>query len=164
MQIGDTVLLTVTTLSPDPEAKLTLKLVRPDKTEVDLSLESSLSDGSFAATFLAEQTGGYRLVASLAKAEDETVFARQFIAVTPNRRELETTKANHELLQSLAETTGGRFSAGLGQALSATQLGQMQAQFVEYRESSTWDRWWYLLLLAALLGTEWTLRRGWGLA
>ena len=164
VQIGDTVLLTVTTLSPDPEAKLTLKLVRPDKTEVDLPLESSLSDGSFAATFLAEQTGGYRLVASLAKAEDETVFARQFIAVTPNRRELETTKANHELLQSLAETTGGRFSAGLGQALSATQLGQMQAQFVEYRESSTWDRWWYLLLLAALLGTEWTLRRGWGLA
>ena len=104
------------------------------------------------------------MVASLAKDEDETVFARQLIAVTPNRRELETTKANHELLQLLAETTGGRFSAGLGQALSANQLGQLQAQFVEYRESSTWDRWWFLLLLAVLLGTEWTLRRGWGLA
>ncbi len=164
VHLGETVPLTVTTLSPDPEAKLTVKLVRPDRTEVELPLESSLSDGSFAASFVAEQTGAHRIVARLAKAGDENVFARELVEVIPNRRELASTKANHELLASLAATTGGRFSAGPGEALPMGQLGEMEAQFVEYRESSTWDRWWLLLLLAALLGAEWSLRRGWGLA
>ncbi len=164
IHVGETVPLTVTTLSPNPEAEPTLKLVQPDRTEVDLPLESSLSDGSFTASFTAEQTGAHRLVARLVKAEDENVFARQFVDVIPNRRELETTKANYELLQSLAKATGGQFSAGPDNALPAGQLGNLQAQFVEYRESSTWDRWWYLLLLALMLGIEWALRRNWGLA
>ena len=160
VQIGETVPLTVTTLSPDPAAKLTLKLVRPDRTEAELLLESSLSDASFAASFVAEQTGAHRLVAHLAKAGDENVFARQLVDVIPNQRELASTRANHELLQSLATTTGGRFAAGPSQSLPEGELGDLQAQFVEYRESSTWDRWWLMLLLAALLGTEWSLRRG----
>jgi uncharacterized membrane protein len=164
VHIGETVPLTVTTLSPYPAAKLTLKLVRPDRTEAELPLESSLSDGSFAASFVAEQTGAHRLVAHLAKAGDENVFARQLVDVIPNQRELASTRANHELLQSLATTTGGRFAAGPSQSLPEGELGDLQAQFVEYRESSTWDRWWLMLLLAALLGTEWSLRRGWGLA
>ena len=79
-------------------------------------------------------------------------------------RELASTRANHELLQSLARTTAGRFAVGPGRSLPSGELGDLQAQFVEYRESSTWDRWWLLLLLATLLGTEWSLRRGWGLA
>ena len=133
--------LTVTTLSPDPAAKLTLKLVRPDRTEAEQPLEASLSDGSFALSFVVEQTGAHRLVAHLAKAGDENVFTRQLVNVIPNQRKLASTRANHEFLQSLATTTGGRFAAGPGRSLPSRELGDLQAQFVEFRESSTWDRW-----------------------
>jgi len=126
--------LTVTTLSPDPAAKLTLKLVRPDRTEAEQPLEASLSDGSLASSFVVEQTEAHRLVAHLAKAGDENVFTRQLVNVIPNQRKLASTRANHEFLQSLATTTGGR-------SLPSRELGDLQAQFVEYRESSTWDRW-----------------------
>ena len=77
------------------------------------------------------------------------MFARQLVDVIPNQRE-RIDPGDHGC-QSLATTTGGRFAAGPSQSLPEGELGDLQAQFVEYRSSMgsvVADA-----LLTALLGT-----------
>ncbi len=73
--------------------------------------------------------------------------------------ELSEISANQKLLESLAKATGGRF-------FLPDQLDELPDLFTDLSEStslrterSLWDSWPLLLLLFALLTTEWVLRK-----
>ncbi|MEM1082615.1 MAG: hypothetical protein AAGI48_00705 [Verrucomicrobiota bacterium] len=77
--------------------------------------------------------------------------------------ELSETTLNLPLLQTIADLSGGR-------VLRPDQAGELADLFLaessereEVRETGLWDHWAVLVLLAALLSAEWTIRRGGGL-
>ena len=79
--------------------------------------------------------------------------------------ELDNPAADRGMIESLASMTSGR-------TVAADQLGQMFASIREQLEQlevetmakrTLWDTWPFFLLLIALLGVEWWLRKKWGL-
>jgi hypothetical protein len=68
-----------------------------------------------------------------------------------------------ELLQAVAEATGGAFSALPGGDLPDLALADPEVVEIGRRKAvPIWDRWWTLAGLAAVLTAEWVLRRRWG--
>ena len=79
--------------------------------------------------------------------------------------ELDNPAADRGMMESLAAMTGGK-------TIAADQLGPLFASIhkeLEQLEVETlvkrtlWDTWPFFLLLIALLGMEWWLRKKWGL-
>jgi hypothetical protein len=94
--------------------------------------------------------------------EKETA-AHGFTVLPPEDGELIDVATNWDLLQALADQTGGR----LFTAEDADQLPDLLARQVERKESRREERvwqdipmvWWVLGLLLTLLAAEWTLRK-----
>src|SRR5690606_41634021 len=75
------------------------------------------------------------------------------------------TRARPELLQEIAELTGGGSISSSTRRLPEMRL--LEPEVVEVGRSEDrpiWDRFWPILLLAVCLGGEWVLRRRWGYA
>jgi hypothetical protein len=67
------------------------------------------------------------------------------------------------LLAAVAEVTGGAFEALPGGGLPDLRLADPEVVEIGRRKDlPIWDRWWWLVALAATLGVEWVLRRRWG--
>ncbi|MDZ4686225.1 MAG: glutamine amidotransferase, partial [Planctomycetaceae bacterium] len=85
--------------------------------------------------------------------------------VDPKDLELDQPNADYELLQQLADLTGGQLlrPEDLDAFLERlTSLKRDDLTRVEVRP--LWDNWWLLAIFVALLATEWTFRKKWGLA
>lgn len=85
--------------------------------------------------------------------------------VDPKDLELDQPNADYELLQQLAELTGGQLlrPEDLDSFLERlTTLKQDELTRVEV--FPLWDNWWLLLTFVGLLTVEWSLRKKWGLA
>lgn len=85
-----------------------------------------------------------------------------FIVEDLNNEQLDT-RANHTLLNQLAQNSGGKFNTMNNYQKSLDDLlKRNDLTTVSYQEASFNDLieyWWVLLLLILLLGTEWFLRR-----
>ncbi|MPZ17045.1 MAG: hypothetical protein GEV06_03890 [Luteitalea sp.] len=89
--------------------------------------------------------------------------AREWLLVGGADPEMADPRRNDAVLERLAESTGGRL-------LGANELAQLPALIAASTSSSgvwvqreLWHNPWTFLLVAALLCTEWALRRRWGL-
>jgi len=93
--------------------------------------------------------------------------AERRIEVEYRAQELRLTLPDHDLLAAIVEETDGRFVDDRLARLSdlpalAQDLPARTAQrIVDRRERTQWDAPWVLLLLVALLGLEWALRKRW---
>ena len=77
--------------------------------------------------------------------------------------ELSETTLNRPLLEAIAELSGGR-------VVDPSEVGELAGLFLtdeetleELRETRLWDHWLLLVLVCALLTSEWVIRRGSGL-
>jgi len=77
--------------------------------------------------------------------------------------ELAETTLNRPLLENIAKLSGGRVVKGGDENLADLFLRGNDTK-EELRETTLWDRWPLVLLLAVLLTTEWVLRRRSGLS
>ncbi|MCA9076627.1 MAG: hypothetical protein KDA93_16505 [Planctomycetaceae bacterium] len=117
-------------------------------------------------TFIHEGTatgllaGEYRVELHVDHADlgDETVSAELVVIETPTT-ELAELAANRDLLQQLADATGGRL-------FLPDEVDEIPVLFTDVTEHETsqeeialWDHWLVLLLCFALLTTEWVLRK-----
>jgi hypothetical protein len=84
--------------------------------------------------------------------------------VFEEKRETTEVAVDRTLLNRLCEASGGRLlEAGeLKDFLSRLAAGHAPAA-PRFRTVPLWDRPWIFLLLCFLLGTDWYLRRRWGL-
>ena len=83
--------------------------------------------------------------------------------VKPFFLEFQQIPANHTLMKQLADVSGGTLyrPAEFLQNFPGKKLeSRVQYASLEY---FIWNYWYWLLLLIALLGTEWFLRKRWGL-
>jgi len=149
---------------PLPTATYEANVVLPDGTErrVPLVRSGQQMTGSFRQT----RTAGDYTIRVKATQDDQMLGTAQarFLVFEQNL-ELDHAVADATMLDSLAAMTGG-------QSLAPEELPKLLARLTERTENlevrsetkkTLWDTWTLLLLVVGLLGTEWFLRKRWGL-
>jgi uncharacterized membrane protein len=144
----------VTVETPDGRSEV----VRPTKTGSD-----------WAATFRqTAKPGDYRIKVKAKNGNEELGTAEARFLVPYQDLELDRPAAEPSLMAQLAETTK---SAG-GAALAPEELPGLLKRLAEkppevkqevIAKVTYWDTWPFFLLFVGLIGTEWFLRKRWGL-
>jgi hypothetical protein len=121
-----------------------------------------LEEGVYGADWTAEKTGSY--VAEItAKADKEevgrdVVTFRREDGVAENFRSTQ----NRELLEKLADQTGGRYYTAADGRKLAGNISYSEAGITTRETKDLWDMPMVFLLALMLRGSEWLLRRRWG--
>ena len=148
------------------EADATAQIVLPDGTTREARLTSS--SGQIAGSFRDTQSpGDYTIKVDVSQNGQAIGSARARFHVFAQDIELDNASADATALDNLATMTGGRSLAPEELPELIDELARESENLVETTEPDTkslWDFCWpFFLLLVALLGTEWYLRKKWGL-
>ncbi|MFU8892098.1 MAG: MG2 domain-containing protein [Luteolibacter sp.] len=122
-----------------------------------LSLQADrTSPGLYEGYFTAPAAGRYRLEAN----EDDAEISNttEFQVATVNR-ELSDTNMRRDGLQRIAQLTGGTLLAPADLTKLGDLLDSTPVTTTVRSERPLWDNWLIAILLVALLGMEWILRR-----
>lgn len=120
-------------------------------------------DGVVRLEFPPPAAGAYKLRARARSGDKPLGEGEDAVAVRAVGTELSDATVRLDLLARIAEVTGGRAFRLPQDGLPEVPL--LDPPTVEVGRSNDrplWDRWYYLVLLVALLGTEWFLRRRFG--
>jgi len=148
---------------PLPDARVEARIVGPEGLAETVELTPSPhEEGVYAAFWPALKPGAY-VAEVIARRNEEEVgrdtvqFRREEGVAEHFRRE-----QNRELLEKLAEQTGGRYwTPGAAKKLPE-QISYSEAGITAREARDLWDMPAVFLLLAGLRATEWLLRRKWG--
>lgn len=150
-----------------PAASFHLEVEKPDGSKVSL-LPSSRGEkllGNFTETDLA---GEYRVTVTASDGNEIQGTAQARFLVPDQDMELDQPAAEPTLLAALANLTAEAGGQGLAPEELPELLEQLQSRTSEFEEEisqhrTLWDTWPLFLTLVAVLGTEWWLRKRWGL-
>jgi uncharacterized membrane protein len=147
------------------------EVVRPTRgtDEADDESESRRESATWGATFReTTEPGDYKITVTAKDGENVLGTAEARFLVPAQDLELDRPAAEPSLMTQLAEMTK---PAG-GAALAAEELPDLLKQLAkkppELKEEvvariTYWDTWPFFLIFVGLLGTEWYLRKRWGL-
>lgn len=143
-----------------------VRVIGPDGTESPIAALSA-RDKSFGEFRNATEPGIYRVAVSA------TSESRQFqgeastrFLVDAHDPELDNPSANPEVLESLAQQTGGRvipveeFDDFLKQLV---ETGPPNLSLTKVTRTSLWDNWWLLTVFVVAMSVEWFVRKRRGL-
>jgi len=148
------------TFTPVANAVVEARIVGPDGATASVEMTPQpLEEGAYTAEWSAEKPGSYvaEIVAGRDKEElgrDVVVFRRED-GVAENFR----TTQNRELLEKLAEQTGGRYYTAAGAGKLAEEISYSEAGITTRETKDLWDMPVVFLLALLLRGSEWVLRR-----
>lgn len=154
---------------PTSAVQVRAALVHPDGRREIVPLAPQ--NDTFRGLVQASQPGDYAVEVQALAGEQPLGTARAEFVVYDRDVELSTPAADPDLMASLAAWTvqeGGRALAPEELPEVLRELGQRAMEY-EVRQTrwklgnTAWDAWLVLLLLAALLSSEWFLRKRWGL-
>jgi hypothetical protein len=167
---GDALPLRVTvrnaSFEPQRDAEVDVRVTGPDGRMQSFRAvpeAPSSGEGRYVASFRSEQSGIFRVSAEARRGG--TSFGTASTSVLVGGADLEMTDPhlNQQLLQRLAGASGGR-------VLSEDQLGELEAILKASIPNAAlavrrdlWHTGWSFAVILILLGTEWILRRRWGL-
>jgi uncharacterized membrane protein len=148
---------------PLASATVEAHVVGPSGTSETIELKPvPLEEGVYAADWTAEKTGNYvtEVVAKTDKEEvgRDVVTYRREDGVAENFHAAQ----NRELLEKLAEQTGGRYYSTADGRKLASQISYSEAGITTRETKDLWDMPLVFLLALMLRGSEWMLRRKWG--
>ena len=163
-EVGESVPFTATVLDSAyielNDAAVTARITHPSGAVTERPLPWTVEeDGAYAATFVPPENGTYLLTVRAERAGGLVGEATSVLEVGPSREEYFDAGRRTPLLRRLAQETGGRFYTpetvgDLPDDLTVTGGGITLTE-----ERDLWDMPVLLLLLLALLGAEWGLRR-----
>lgn len=152
------------TFTPAPDATVVARIAGPAGAggEVELA-PSSLEPGVFTGEWLAAQPGSYLAEITAHRAGQELgrdllVFRRED-GVAENFR----LEQNRELLERIAEQTGGRYYRPRDLSKLPGEISYSEAGITTREPRDLWDMPAVFLLLIGLRTAEWFLRRKWGI-
>jgi len=152
---------------PLADALFEVAVEQPDGTKIAVrpgrrgkNLVGSYSDTS--------QPGDYRVTVAATHGGQSLGTAEARFTVPDRDMELDQPAAEPTLLASLANLTAEAGGAGLAPEELPELLEQLKSRTKEFEEEisehrTLWDTWPMLLAAVGLLGTEWWLRKRWGL-
>lgn len=119
--------------------------------------------GQHATTLVAETPGLYRIRAEARRGATLLGVADRWLYVGGADPEYADPRLNEGFLRRLARQSGGQYvqASDIGRVLSA--LSAAVPQTLEPERRDLWHQPWAFMLVLLLLGTEWVLRRLWGL-
>jgi uncharacterized membrane protein len=149
--------------SPAADAKVEARVIAPDGEAEMVEMSATTNKpGEYAMDWNAQKPGSYLAEVTATRGAEElgkdAIAFRREDGVAENFR----TQQNRELLQKLAEETGGRY-------WEQSELGRLEKE-ISYSEAGIsvrdtkelWDMPVVFLVLLALMAADWLLRRKWG--
>ena len=121
-----------------------------------------LEEGVYTAEWNAEKPGSY--VAEIVARRDEEEIGRDVLAFRREDGVAENfgVAQNRELLEKLAQQTGGRYYTASGAAKLGAEISYSEAGITTRETKDIWNMPAVFLLALLLRGSEWVLRRKWG--
>ena len=162
-EVGQEIGVQVRVKEEDPSSAskriVSFSVFNPEGTKVVSQLRTTAQRGEFLGSFLPEKGGIYRVrVETLEGRFEESVVVAEAVEGMDG-------VPNHENLKMIAEATGGKvLSNGKDVLKEAESYGEKRKEhFVEERRLPLWSAPYLLVLIPALLGMEWYLRRRGGM-
>ncbi len=120
-------------------------------------------DGVVRLEFPPPAPGPYKLLATAKKGETDLGKGEDAVAVRAVGPELSDASVRPELMEQIAKVTGGKsFRLPQDGLPDVPLLDPPVVEVGRAKDRPLWDRWYYLLVLIALLGAEWFARRRFG--
>jgi uncharacterized membrane protein len=122
----------------------------------------ALEEGVYTAEWSADKPGSY--VAEILARRDQEEVGRDVLQFRREDGVAENFRAvqNRELLEKLAEQTGGRYYRPEKSAQLADEISYSEAGITTRETRDLWDMPAVFLLALMIRGSEWVLRRKWG--
>ena len=144
-------------------AHVTAHVIGPDNMSAMVDMTAVPNQpGQYEANWTAQQAGGYLAEVSADQAGQDlgadTVAFRRENGVAENFH----TSQNRDLLQKLADETGGRYWSVSELTRLPTEISYSEAGISVRDTKELWDLPIVYLVLLALVAGEWLLRRKWG--
>ena len=145
--------------SQDHRSPVSFSVYNPDGVKTGSQLKGSGQSGEYLGSFLPEKEGAYRV-----KVETPVGFAEESIIVTGPFGDLDASP-DHDQLRRIAASTGGKMLPKDDDLLKEIEANDAKSQkrIIEERHVPLWGMAYTLLFILFLLGTEWYLRRKWGM-
>ena len=144
--------------SQDLKTAVSFSVANPDGVKIGSQLKGSGPSGEYVGSFLPDKEGAYRV-----KVETPGGSFEESIIVPGPLGDLDASP-DHEKLKRIAASTGGKFLSQREDLLKEIEAyGKGQNQISEERHVPLWGMVYTLVLILFLLGTEWYLRRKWGM-
>ncbi len=121
-------------------------------------------DGEYSATFQPDTEGLYRVEVAAYRADEFLGSGESFFAARPSDEEYFDAGMRASLLRRVAEETGGRFYTPETVSSLPEDITYTGAGVTVREERDLWDMPVLLILLLALVASEWSYRRARGLA
>jgi uncharacterized membrane protein len=150
--------------APVADAEVRVTVTRPGGTtqEVPARLTDAQA-GRYAGDLRFEQPGVYRISASASRAGRPLGRAVRAVLVGGADLEMADPRLNEEVLRRIAVASGGGYVAADEAAELPALLAAAAGEPGAPRLEELWHNGWIFAGLILLLGTEWALRRRWGL-
>ncbi len=151
------------TYLPAGDAEVTARIIGPDGSAQDVPLRAEpLTQGMYTATWNAAETGSYIAEVTARRGaeqigKDVLTFRREDGAAENFHRE-----QNRELLEKLADETGGRYYRPADAKRLPDEISYSEAGITSREVKELWNVPAVFLLILILKSAEWLLRRKWG--
>ena len=165
---GDTLPIHVVVRNPAFEAQrdasVDVQVVGPDgRIAAFGAAPEPAAAGRYIARFRPEQPGVYRVTADVRRGGSALGTASASMLVGGADLEMTDPRLNRQLLERMAEASGGgMIEAGDAAGLVETLQAGLPAAALAARRD-LWHNAWSFAAIVVLLGAEWGLRRRWGL-
>ncbi|MFB3778117.1 MAG: glutamine amidotransferase, partial [Bryobacteraceae bacterium] len=145
------------------DARVEAHILGPEGVSASLELSPSATEaGQYEGEYMAEKPGSYLVEVTATRGAEEVgrdvLTFRRENGVAENFR----TEQNRELLEKLAEETGGRYYTPDKVGRLSEEVSYSEAGITTRELRDLWDMPAVFLLLLLLRGAEWLLRRRWG--
>lgn len=153
--------------NPLATAQFDIQVEQPDGKIIAIR-SSQRSDKQVANFMKTALPGDYRITVAATNAGQLLGTAEARFTIPDRDMELDQPAAEPTLLAALANLTANAGGQGLAPEDLPDLLEQLKSRTAEFeeeieQEQTLWDTWPTLILLVGLLGSEWYLRKRWGL-
>lgn len=153
--------------TPLTTATFDVQVIGPDGNST--SVRSSRRGDKFVANFIdTAKPGDYQVTVAASEGGQLLGTAEARFTVPDRDMELDQPAAEPTLLASLANITGDAGGQGFAPEELPQVLDELESRTIEFeeeirRQRTLWNTWPVFLSLVGLLGSEWYLRKRWGL-
>ncbi len=155
--------------TPTSHANLRLQVLGPDGERIPLEIAPKTVEGEYSGEFTPNKEGSYGLVAEAELSGKPLGKDRKNFLVSFAHEEIEDGLPRVELFKRIAELSQGehipvsQWNEKSWERIVAKLERLNPSQIVERRETPLASIPWLAALILLLLGSEWWLRRSWGL-
>jgi uncharacterized membrane protein len=148
---------------PLSAARVQARFLSPDGSSATIELAPQpLEEGVYTGEWTAEKPGTY--VTEILAGQEQQEIGRDTIGFRREDGVAENfhTGQNRELLQKLSDQTGGKYYTAADASKLANEISYSEAGITSRETRDLWDMPILLLLAFGIRGSEWLLRRKWG--